>query len=249
MERRRVKFIPPIRREVVRALNVQAKPVFDLFLIPGKSLESILQDVNGLVREGPIRILYDKIYQSVGASFARDAFRFIKSAGDFETKQDPLELQWEIDMQGIVELETAERVTAVTQTTKDVLSLQIQQSITDGQTLQEASRALRERFNFITRYRSEMIARTEIISASNAGSFKGAESTGLPLDKIWISARDARTRDDHFDSHGQRRDMGQPFNVGGEALRFPGDPRGSAGNVINCRCVPGYVPKNETITL
>ena len=30
------------------------------------------------------------------------------------------------------------------------------------------------------------------------------------------------------------------FIVGGEALSYPGDPKGSADNVINCRCVVMY---------
>jgi hypothetical protein len=28
-----------------------------------------------------------------------------------------------------------------------------------------------------------------------------------------------------------------PFMVGGEALYYPGDPRGSMWNIANCRCV------------
>jgi hypothetical protein len=30
------------------------------------------------------------------------------------------------------------------------------------------------------------------------------------------------------------------FDVGGEKLKYPGDPRGSAGNVIQCRCAVVY---------
>ena len=30
------------------------------------------------------------------------------------------------------------------------------------------------------------------------------------------------------------------FSVGGEQLEYPGDPSGSAENVINCKCVIGY---------
>jgi hypothetical protein len=33
----------------------------------------------------------------------------------------------------------------------------------------------------------------------------------------------------------------EPFIVSGEELMYPGDPSGSAGNVINCRCAIGYV--------
>ena len=41
----------------------------------------------------------------------------------------------------------------------------------------------------------------------------------------------------------ETRPIGQPFNVGGELLMYPSDPKGSAANVINCRCVLGYDTK------
>ena len=36
-------------------------------------------------------------------------------------------------------------------------------------------------------------------------------------------------------------DLSEDFDVGGEHLSAPGDPRGSAGSVINCRCTIGPV--------
>ena len=45
----------------------------------------------------------------------------------------------------------------------------------------------------------------------------------------------------------QRR-VGQSerFNVSGEMLSFPGDPKGRAGNVVNCRCTVAIVPKRDS---
>ena len=31
--------------------------------------------------------------------------------------------------------------------------------------------------------------------------------------------------------------MDEPFEVDGEQLMYPGDPAGSAGNIINCQCI------------
>ena len=52
----------------------------------------------------------------------------------------------------------------------------------------------------------------------------------------WNTVLDGRQRDAHNRAHGQRRDLGETFDVGGEELRYPLDPRGSAENIINCRC-------------
>ncbi len=51
---------------------------------------------------------------------------------------------------------------------------------------------------------------------------------------------DSKTREDHAEADGQEVGMDEPFDVGGEQLMYPGDPAGSAGNVINCRCTVIY---------
>ena len=56
------------------------------------------------------------------------------------------------------------------------------------------------------------------------------------MQKEWTAARDERTRQAHADADGDIVGMDESFNVGGEMMRFAGDPNGSAGNIINCRC-------------
>ena len=61
----------------------------------------------------------------------------------------------------------------------------------------------------------------------------------------WIANRgDGRTRNTHLAVKGLKK-VDEKFLVGGDLLRFPGDPRGSAKEVINCRCVIGYVPIDQ----
>ncbi len=93
-------------------------------------------------------------------------------------------------------------------------------------------------------FRREMIARTETIRASNAGSQALFIDWGMEQ-KEWLATPDNRTRPAHLAAWGQFSEGGTPgpiaidtpFIVGGEPLMFPGDPNGSPGNVINCRCV------------
>lgn len=54
--------------------------------------------------------------------------------------------------------------------------------------------------------------------------------------KIWTSQRDDRVRPAHWDADGQEQPLAEPFIVDDEELFYPGDPNGSPGNVINCRC-------------
>ena len=63
------------------------------------------------------------------------------------------------------------------------------------------------------------------------------------LQKEWIATLDERVRIDHAEANGQVVDMDKNFLVGGEELAYPGDSRGSAANVINCRCTNAPFPK------
>lgn len=89
--------------------------------------------------------------------------------------------------------------------------------------------------------RATTIARTESTGALNAGAVNAFLTEGVKCVE-WLATHrtvrlaDDRTRLAHRLANGQKRPLGVPFLVGGEELFFPGDPTGSAGNVINCRC-------------
>ena len=53
---------------------------------------------------------------------------------------------------------------------------------------------------------------------------------------VWVANFDERTRPAHLAASGQEKRPEDSFLVAGEYLRYPGDPNGSAGNIINCRC-------------
>lgn len=83
--------------------------------------------------------------------------------------------------------------------------------------------------------RAQTIARTEVARAYNETRWRAMQQLGIEQAE-WLTARDERVRLDPFDHQidGQVRRLGVPFSNG---LRFPNDPSGAPGNVINCRCV------------
>jgi len=95
------------------------------------------------------------------------------------------------------------------------------------------------------KYQAERIARTETTAAANYGAVQSGAVSGYEMQKQWISAMDKRTRDPHASTNGSRADQKDAFIVGGEKLLYPGDPNGSAGNVINCRCTVAVIPKRD----
>lgn len=231
-DRKRARFIPSTERATIQALKIQGKPVLDLFTT-GLSLEDIKSQVKGLIREPSIEVLINSIFNRVGMAFAEDSFHGITSS----IKQDSfIESQIEGTLQRIIQIQAALDITAITETTINWMSLEIQRYIDTGLSIENAAKEMVKRFDFISKVRAKMIARTEIISASNAGSLAGAESTGLPLQKIWLTARDKNVRDSHIITDGQKRNLKQKFDVNGSPAMQPGDPSLPAHERINCRC-------------
>ena len=108
-----------------------------------------------------------------------------------------------------------------------------------------AARALRDtvadRMGELSIARAERIARTEIISAQNMGSLNGAINSQATVKKKWLTSGLSGVRPTHLDAEAQPAiDLNQTFQVGNDQLMYPGDPKGSAEEVINCRCTIIY---------
>jgi hypothetical protein len=56
------------------------------------------------------------------------------------------------------------------------------------------------------------------------------------ITKEWVSRGDNKVRPAHISADGQVVAVNEPFTVMGERLMYPGDPAGSAANIVNCRC-------------
>lgn len=85
-------------------------------------------------------------------------------------------------------------------------------------------------------YNAKRIARTEghrIQQTSSRDAQYAAKKKGCDVVKQWDASLDGRTRDSHARVDGEIRELDEKFSNG---LMYPGDPSGSAAEVINCRC-------------
>lgn len=104
-------------------------------------------------------------------------------------------------------------------------------------------------------------ARTMATNAQNAGrydAYNRLENNGVELTLEWAATLDNRTRHEHRMMHGQRRNVGEPFEVSGVKIMYPAQTGSfmSIENapqelIWNCRCtilayVKGY--EHDTIT-
>jgi hypothetical protein len=135
----------------------------------------------------------------------------------------------------------------------DALNLGVQ----EGWGYREMARYVREKVSGINRYRSEMIARTEVARAIHSGTYVGADKSPYEKQKVWISAIDKRTRRnpklnpekaDHVRLDGQTVDFNQTFidPSNGVQMLHPHDPTAPASEVINCRCDFATVNKRDS---
>ncbi len=221
-----------------KALIATIRPITE-----ADSVEQALQRVDYL-DGGSIEKAYLDVYGRVGSWFAVDAQKSLKSYGAvFQTKSDAT--VFDRFMRNWISLYGAERIRNVTETTIRRVKVKLQDGINRGDGIEVIAREMvRAGSGIADVKRARVIARTEIISASNKGSLEGAKDTGIPLKKEWLATMDNRTRDVHLSADGQKVLINELFQVDGDALEYPGDftNGAKASNVINCRCTQIYEP-------
>lgn len=148
----------------------------------------------------------------------------------------------------------ASRIVTVRESYLEYIKQLIGIGIADGRSMSEIATDLEDlvrRRNFY-RWQAMRIARTETTTAANYSATISSKVSGFQQEKVWISTLDARTRrppESHFNHHSMnqvRVGVDEPFIVSGQKMMFPGDPKGSAGNVINCRCTVAIIPKRDS---
>lgn len=135
----------------------------------------------------------------------------------------------------------------VTDTTYRAIQQTLVEGVGAGESIPDLAARLRSVFDQAGEVRATTIARTEVVSAYNASASLAAAQ--LPGDVVggqeWIATRDGRTRGEHAEADGQVVPIGLPFAVGGDVMAYPGDPAGSPGNTINCRCTVAFLTPEE----
>jgi uncharacterized protein with gpF-like domain len=185
--------------------------------------------------------MYEQMYSKIGLQFANWYSRNVQK---YMPKADPANMQsiWANAFAFMGNQVAGQRVTLVSATAQATLTNTIRQFMADplfmsaGEVVQ--SRMLRQRFDGLADYQARRIVRTEATNAANYATEQAALNlfAGQDMTKTWKSGFDARVRSAHQEANNQVVPFNSKFSVGGESLQRPGDPNGSAGNVINCRC-------------
>lgn len=258
IERRRRSYYRQAERWALEHLKERQQAALQALQPDLTPAEALARASAAAADERATEALLVRLYRGVALPFARESWTQLDEegkaggrtygAGRYQVKADPpseaLQDEWVRRVRQYLATAGAEKVMQISETTRETIRYVLSQAVEAGASIDEMARALEEELPKLNRSRAVVISRTEVIAASNRGALIGAQTTGIKLNKEWISTLGARTREAHAAADGQLVPMGQPFTVGGERLEHPGDVShgASAANVVQCRCAVGFQP-------
>jgi hypothetical protein len=229
---------------IFRAINAQISSF--IREIRSEGLDRARQNMNDIILNGKVAEAIKELYRVVGIYFANDTLRDLRRQ---EVKGFGFDAEWARLIEGYFRIHLLTKaVLPITETTKKQILEVLSMAQTEGWGVDRIISELSS--PELTIWRARMIVRTESNKAYFYGSQLGEEKSEWESTKLWIAAKDHRTRHSHRKVDGERIDSNGRFsvpvykNIGGvqvqigfDMMKGPGDPEASAGNVINCRCV------------
>lgn len=141
------------------------------------------------------------------------------------------------------------KVVTLTKTMTKRVMTQISNAQKEGLTQSQMIREVEKNVTKSTFYRSGVmrIVRTESLTAMNTAKQISFDESDIKVNKEWILGGSANHRIEHVEMDGVQVPNNEKFTLpSGEKLKYPGDPNGSAGEIINCSCSFGYKPVRDS---
>jgi len=160
---------------------------------------------------------------------------------EFESKADmSLKQGDEFEITPEIEEELQKKVfysgTQVNQTTIAQIDRTLRRAVQESWTVEQFTQAINHQIEEFSVWRARLWARTETAKIENWGQHEGYKQSEFVNRQIWLSAFAPKSRDTHMAADDQIVGLDEPFIVGGEYLRYPGDENGSPENICNCLC-------------
>lgn len=125
------------------------------------------------------------------------------------------------------------KIRRINETTRERIRAELTAGNALGETIEELSERVAGIYQQARSYRTQRIARTEVIGAHNKGALEGYRQSGVVQQKEWLAGPEAR--DTHADADGQVVGLDEKFVVGDCTTDTPGNS-GCPEEDINCRC-------------
>lgn len=255
INRRRKKHERKQKRKMAERLNESLNPVMEVIRANPDNPNTVLGRLDSLITSDFIADAFFDLYKEVGSDFKTWVKQTLKGYTPQIITKDQYDWITDEEVRRYLSVHGATHIVSITETSRAQAEILIRQilddAIAEGLSIFETGQLLDDRlpdlWKRVNVYRSERIARTEIVSASNRGSYLGAKESGVDVLKTWLVARDGRERSWHGEM--AFRDpvlldgyfMVPDPDVGSVRMEHPGDASAPAHQNINCRCSIGYV--------
>jgi len=246
MNRRNVAYFVRLRSQFEKSLfrsfkklyKKQGDEIASQYLMNG--IDGALSVVNqsDLEVQELMRKFYDKVIGTMGLAQLK---QMIRKQQKKQKQEFPESSRFVMLSQEWIAENVLSQSDLITGTSVKIVGKIIEDGIQEGIGEKPIAKNIRDSFSgTISTHRARTIARTETGNASSYAQELGARESGLDFRKEWIPVSDDATRQGHIGV--SPVGMDEDFIVNDERLAHPNDPRGSASNIINCRCVCGYDP-------
>lgn len=228
-----------MRRRMSKVFYDQRTRVLAKLAAKDKTVASALQkDVRGLPEDVWDEEFEDRILTESLGKLLKDGFNFgaaqtAKELGLVDFTLAPIE--------ALKFLEARKKeIKGINDTTFQSIKSELTEALNNGESYAKMADRIREVFTDAGQSRAETIAQTEVGIAVNTGRYTAMSESGV-THKAWLDSNLEGSRQSHIEagvrySYDRAIEIADTFDVGGEQLDHPGDPAGSPGNVINCRC-------------
>jgi len=214
-----------------------------------KQNKTVEAGVSTSVRAAAADFLFDlnKFKQGILAGMRNVALSAMQTAGEQLFQEvgfdDPFEMPSEVALQYLHLREN--RLSDASDEVYDRIKTSLEQGLREGESIAKLTSRVKSEFNDIGRGDATRIAMTETSAVYGVSRQVAMKEAGVKY-KQWLTSGLPNVRPAHTEAEEQTVAIDEPFLVGGEHLMHPGDPAGSAGNVINCHCVSIAVAKKES---
>ncbi len=251
--RERNKAVKYINKYSTKFYNALQSDISDFKDALRDSEQAARKFTNSLLFSDRISRTLDQLIREIGVRYARQNYDTLRKEKQFNTSEEWVQmildyLGTNFYNQGVLQIVKTSRKMMI-----DIL----ERGNLEGWGYDDYAKYISEAVPDLNRNRAEMIARTEVGRAIHAGTYVGADQSPFQKQKIWIAAKDNRTRGnpfkgqkdkaDHWHLDGQTVDFNDKFvdSRSGSELDHPHDPQAQAVDVIRCRCTFAITNKRD----
>jgi hypothetical protein len=199
--------------------------------------------VNAITIE-PIHRIFGKYYS--GAADIAMMWRKEHNKGKKSTEDDLYYEKFKHTLRNYADTKAGKRINDITKTTEeyivDAVRNATRKGFDEGLGIDKVRNmiysAIKDNYSDLTKSRAQLIAQTEMITASNEAAMEGTRSLGLEFVKFWSTSGIGNSRDSHVQAEQDSIDQGglKEGELFSNGLEYPGDPNGDADEVCNCHC-------------